>query len=208
MKKSCIIIGAAPCKTLEFLDSDLLKNAYIIAADGGYKTAMKFGLSVDAFVGDLDSNDISPNCADVLVLPREKDFGDVHTAVIKALDKGCDDFYLVGCSGGRADHYIANIYLLEMMHKKGVSAVLIDEHNEIRYIKNESIVIKTPKKYVSLLPLSEKIEDITFDGLKYPLSNATLYRDTPIGISNELIADEAIVSIGNGEALLIFSEDE
>lgn len=208
MKKSCIIIGAAPCKTISFLGDELIKKAYIIAADGGYKTAKRLGISVDAFVGDLDSNNISPDCSDVMVLPREKDFSDVHTAVIKALREGCNDFYLVGCSGGRADHYIANIYLLEMMHKNNVSAVLIDECNEIRYIENENTAVKTSKKYISLLPLDEKLEGVTLSGLKYPLDNAMLYRDTPIGISNELISNEATVSIKKGKALLIFSEDE
>lgn len=204
--KECIIVGAAPCNTLAFLGEELLQNAYVIAADGGYKTAKRFNLRIDAFVGDLDSNDISPDCADVTVLPREKDFGDVHTAALKALDLNCDTFYLVGCSGGRADHYIANISLLEMICKKGASAVLLDEHNEIRYIENKKVTVATKKKYVSLLPLDEKIEDVTLKGLKYPLNGATLYRDNPIGISNEVVEDSATVYI-KGKALLIFSED-
>lgn len=204
--KECIIIGAAPCNTLDFLSEELLLNSYIIAADGGYKTAKRFSVRVDAFVGDLDSNDFSPDCADITVLPREKDFGDVHTAVLKALDLNCDTFYLVGCSGGRADHYIANISLLEMISKKGANAVLLDEHNEIRYIENEKVTVATKKKYVSLLSLDEKIEDVTLNGLKYPLSGATLYRDNPIGISNEVVEESATVCI-KGRALLIFSED-
>ena len=207
-KKSCIIIGAAPCNTLAFLSEELLKNAFVIAADGGYETAKRLGISVDAFVGDCDSSGLKPDCDDVTYLPREKDFGDVHTAVCKALSLDCNDFYLVGCSGGRADHYLANIALLEMINENGAGAVLCDEHNEIYFLSDGKKEFAKRKKYISVLALDEKIKGVTLRGLKYPLENAEISRACPIGISNEWTEDVCEIDVLSGRALIIISEDE
>ncbi len=208
MKKCCVIIGAAPCDSLEFISSEILKNAFVIAADGGYKTAMAAGITVDAFVGDLDSNGIAPDCADTTILPCEKDFSDVHTAVNRAINDGYKELYLIGCTNGRADHYFANVALLEMIASSGAQGVLCDKCNRIRFVSAGTYQFPKAAKYFSLLALDEKITGVTLKGLKYPLDGATVYRDKPIGISNEWVADCATVEIEEGRALLIFSEDD
>ena len=207
-KKSCIIIGAAPCNTLAFLSEELLKEAFVIAADGGYETAKRLGIRVDAFVGDCDSSGLKPDCEDVTYLPREKDFGDVHTAVCKALALDCNNFYLVGCSGGRADHYLANIALLEMISESGAEGVLCDEHNEIYFLANSKKMFSKRKKYISLLAIDEKIDGVTLRGLKYSLENASVSRACPIGISNEWTEEFCEIEVLSGRALIIISEDE
>lgn len=206
--KSCVIIGAAPCEKLSFIDREILDNSFVIAADGGYATAMRENVSVDAFIGDFDSNNITPDCADVSVLPCEKDYTDVHTAVNRALEDGFEEIYLIGCSNGRADHYFANVALLELIAKNGASGILCDEHNTIRFISDGKFTFEKAAKYFSILPLDEKISGVTLKGLKYLLNDASIYRDNPIGISNEWVEDEAEIEIKKGRALLIFSKDE
>ena len=41
--------------------------------------------------------------------------------------------------------------------------------------------------YVSLLPLSERVDGVTTHGLRYPLSDATLTQGPARGLSNELL---------------------
>lgn len=56
---------------------------------------------------------------------------------------------------------------------------------------------------LSLIPLSEKVEGIFLEGLKYPLKNETLYRNLTRGISNEFIEYKAKIKIYSGTLLLI-----
>ena len=211
-KTSCIIIGAAPHTTLRFLENDLIARSMIIAADGGYLTAMREKIPIDFFVGDMDSAKTRPMDQEIpcMILPCEKDFSDVHTAVEYALSQGIREFYLVGCSGGRVDHYLANIALLERICCAGRDAILLDTQNAVRFLSPGTYSLpKNPKyQYLSLLALDEKVTGVTFSGLKYPLENAVLKRAMPIGISNEWTSNEAKISIAQGRALLIFSGDE
>ena len=206
--KSCVIIGASPCKNLDFLSEEIWENSFVYAADGGYSTAVANGISVDAFIGDLDSNGIAPQVDDVTILPCEKDYGDVHTAVNRALADGFKKIYLVGCTNGRADHYFANVALLELMYENGAQGIICDECNTIKFIAEGKYDAHKAGKYLSILPLDSKITGVTLKGLKYPLEDATLYREKPVGISNEWVEDVATIEIKKGRALLIFSEDE
>jgi len=206
--KTCIIIGASPGKKLDFLSADIYENAFVFAADGGYATAIANNIQVNAFVGDLDSNIKLPELSDVTVLPCEKDYSDVHTAVNRALSEGFERIFLLGCTNGRADHYFANVALLELIHKNGAEGIMLDECNEIRFIADGVYHFEQKRKYISLLALDEYISGVTLRGMKYPLENATIRRDEPIGISNEWIENLATVEIKKGRALVIFSEDD
>lgn len=206
--KTCVIIGASPCENLNFVDKEIWKNSFVIAADGGYATARNAGITVNAFIGDLDSNNVVPKCDDVTILPCEKDYTDVHTAVNRALDDGYKKILLIGCTNGRADHYFANVALLERIYRNGAEGVLVDKNNEIRFIAEGLHHLPRTKKYFSLLPLDEEITGVTLIGFKYLLDKATLYRDWPVGVSNEWARDIATVEIETGRALMIFSEDK
>ena len=134
----------------------------------------------------------------------------MHTAVEAALSKGLREIYLVGCSGGRADHYLANIALLERVANAGGKAALLDTHNAIYFLRPGSHTVRRDARfsYLSLLALDESVRGVTLSGLKYPLCNASLSRAVPIGISNEWITDKATISIAEGRALLILSGDD
>lgn len=206
--KSCVIIGASPCKNLYFLSEDIWKNSFVIAADGGYETAISNGIQVDAFIGDLDSNGEMPGISDVTVLPCEKDYTDVHTAVNRALEEGFDKIYLAGCTNGRADHYFANVALLELIHQNGAEGIVFDECNVIRFIREGRYEFKRAAKYFSIIPLDSELFGVTLKGLKYLLEDATLRREMPVAVSNEWIEDTAVIEIKKGRALLVFSEDK
>ena len=109
--KKCMIIGAAPIADGEIFKEFNPKNFFVICADGGYDTALKYKIKPDYIVGDFDSAKTKPNMThkNVKVLPVNKDVTDTFYAAHMALKLGYRDFIMVGCLGGnRADHTIAN----------------------------------------------------------------------------------------------------
>ena len=58
-----------------------------------------------------------------------------------------------------------------------------------------------------MIPFSEKVCGVTLRGLKYPLTDYTMGGFNSLGISNEIVADEATISFSSGELIVIESKD-
>ena len=93
---------------------------------------------------------------------------------------------------------------------------LVEEGKDKEYIDNGIRMINQPMtirkeeqygKYVSLIPFSEKVCGVTLRGLKYPLTDYTMGGFNSLGISNEIVSDEATISFSSGELIVIESKD-
>jgi thiamine pyrophosphokinase len=91
----------------------------------------------------------------------------------------------------------------------GVQVFLIDPRNRIRMIDRPIYLSKKEQfgAYVSLIPWAGPVTGLTLEGMKYPLENATLTGDTTRGISNEIAADMAHISLANGRLLVFETRD-
>jgi thiamine pyrophosphokinase len=186
----------------------------VVAADGGALKAVARGLRSDVVVGDGDS--LSPDRAaelratgiEVIVHPVEKDQSDTELAVGEALARGATTIVLIGAIGGhRFEHTVANLLLLSLPQLADVDARLVDGPTTARVIGHKgsgnAVISGSPTDYVSLLPLSGRVEGVTTRGLRYPLSDATLTQGPARGLSNELSASEAGVTTRSGRLAVI-----
>ena len=202
------------------LNSNFLKNFIknnninnVIAVDSGLELLDKNEISPNYIIGDFDSinkNILSKydNIAKVIKLNPEKDFSDTHMALKLAIELKSDSIYILGAMGKRIDHALANIHILKEALENNIECKILDENNEIELITiGEKKLRNIEYKYVSLIPLTTKVEGVTLTGFKYPLNNATLEIGHSIGISNELIAKEATINLKLGILILIKSKD-
>ena len=58
---------------------------------------------------------------------------------------------------------------------------------------------------LSVLSLTDKSEGVTVSGVKYPLQNAVLTSDFPLGISNEWTAPQTFIEVKKGVLAVIIS---
>lgn len=213
MNKTLIITGGTINE--QFLANELVSSNYetIIAVDKGLETAKNLNLKVNYIIGDFDS--VNTNIleeyidkAKIYKLNPEKDYTDTHMALKMAIELKSDDITIIGWSGTRIDHLMANIQIIKEALEKNVKCILKNEKNEVELINKETKIIKNNKfKYISLIPLTTKVQDITLEGFKYSLKNATLKIGESIGISNEIIKNEAKIYIKRGILILIKSID-
>jgi thiamine pyrophosphokinase len=92
--------------------------AIIVAADSGLGGAEAAGVRPDWIMGDMDSLDDPGRLENypperILVYPRDKDYTDTELAFSFLVEKGCDEIWLIGGGGGRADHFFALRSLFE-----------------------------------------------------------------------------------------------
>ncbi len=210
-KEKCVIISSGDCMTSDV--TEIVSNALIVCADGGIDNALKMGITPHVLIGDGDSmcRETNVKVNYLVSLPTEKDVTDTTACIEYAVGVGCKEIYLLCCSGGRADHMISNIFTLEYLYNRNIKAIFCDDFNEIQIIGSGiHFIDRSDKyKYLSIIPLDIFVEGVTLKGLKYPLYDYTLCRESSsLGVSNEFVSQSAEISISNGRCLLIRSRDK
>ena len=203
--KVCAVIGAAP-----ITDGSVFKGIndgdYVICADGGMDSALKYGIKPDLIVGDFDSAESDvPKGTETIRLKTEKDDTDMLAAVMEGLRRGYRNFILFGALGGlRFDHSFANLCVLQYLNKNGCKAIILDEKCRVFLINDGRLILSKVKgKTVSVYPFGCQSCTVSYIGLKYPLTRAVLTSDNPRGTSNIIISDVAQITVHIGNALII-----
>lgn len=178
-----------------------------ICADAGVRLAQALGMTPDWIVGDFDSLGEIPERSDVAVYPAEKDDTDLILAAKYALSKDCTELIFYGALGGRLDHTIANLQMLRMLADAGARGILVDDRHWVTLQRGGKVRYPRREGYFSLFSLTETCEDVTLEGVAYPLVHGTLSGTFPLGVSNEIIAEEAVVTVGKGDLLVVFARD-
>ncbi len=183
----------------------------VIAADSGLANARALGIEPAVIVGDYDSLGHAPDVADgveVITVPTEKDVTDTQLAVELALRRGARELAVVGGLGGRLDHTLSNLAILEDALGKGVRATIADGQSRVRLLRNDSTILpRSGYTYVSLLALDPLCKGVEIEGVKYPLKGARLSRSFGYAVSNEITGNCCFISVRKGTLLVVESRD-
>lgn len=212
------LIVSGGMATDQFVSDTIKKGGFdvVMAADSGMDFLYRTGILPDIIVGDFDSVDSQVldhfrqhEHIEICALNPEKDDTDTEHAIREAIRRGADDVTIIGGTGTRIDHVLGNIWLLGIGLEEGIKMQILDEHNRIRMVDKPIVLRKKEQygKYLSLVPFSEKVTGVTLRGLKYLLSDFTMGGFNSLGISNEIVDEEASIDFSEGQLLLIESKD-
>ncbi len=204
---------------LEYLKQN--KRDLLIAADSGMDFLYRNAIMPDVIAGDFDSvNDKAldffsgesekVSCVpEIIRLNPVKDDTDTEFVIREAIRRGATEITLLGATGTRLDHVLANVYLLGIGFEENVQIQMVDAHNRIRMISGEVVLKKTETfgKYISLLPVAGMVKGVSLKGFKYPLENVDMQVFSSLGISNEILEEEACIQVKEGYLILIESQD-
>lgn len=225
---------------LYFLKKNIEKagreNIRLIAADRGLEFFLDYLILPDVVIGDFDSlsedgknflemqsEDIpyggmlewklqkgEGKVVEVVRLRPEKDDSDTQSAMNYAIQNGAKEIVILGVTGNRVDHLMANFGLLILAQKQDTEVALADRYNYMKLIPSGTILKKAEQfgKYVSFFPLGGDVTGLTLEGFKYPLDK---YHLTTAGsgltVSNEISEEYAKVTYESGTLLMIMSRD-
>ncbi len=202
---TCYIIGAG---CFYGLDEYPQSGDLVIAADGGLVHLNALGNTPDLVIGDMDSLGYAPDHPHVMLLPVEKDVTDTEAALQEGLNRGCTQFHLYGCTGGRPDHTLSNIQMLHFLALQGAQGYLHDETTIMTVIHNSDFSLPPGGSgYLSVLSLEPESRGVTLSGLKYPLKNASITHHQSLGISNELTGAPCRIAVEEGTLLVIWPRE-
>ena len=203
MKKLCAIIsGGEPDDLTGIHEAD-----FIIACDRGYAYAKEAGIRPDLLMGDFDSyRGALDKSVPVLDLPVEKDDTDTMAAIRYAVQEDYSEIVLYCALGGRLDHLLGNVQSAVFAVERGCRVHIIDTDNLLYFFTDGALTLPPREGWsLSLLSLTDRCENVSVTGVKYPLRDATLTNGFPIGVSNEW-RGEAQISVGGGVLLVVMSK--
>jgi thiamine pyrophosphokinase len=194
-------------------DADLLRFAdLVIAVDGGARWLSAHAVRPHIVVGDLDSLDqpsieqLQASGTRVSRHPVKKDASDTELAVEAAVSAGADRIVVLGAFGGsRLDHELANVLLLVDPAFAPVDIELRRGGTLVRAVTGTGRLMLQAAVggTVTLLPLGGEAVGVTTRGLRYALDDESLATGRSRGLSNEVSALPASVSLRGGSLLVI-----
>ena len=213
----CILVCAGDFVPVEIERED---GDLVIAVDAGLLHLEQIGMLPDMMVGDFDSLPAQGRATlesyererpqSVVRLPLAKDDTDTMAAVKAGLARGYRRFYLYAALGGRLDHVLANLQTLVYLKAHGAAGYLMDAACMAMVVENETVRFHQGMRGIfSLFSLDREIRGVTLRGLRFPLEEATVTNDFPVGVSNQFLPDEqAVVTVREGRALVIVTFEE
>ncbi|MBR5337457.1 MAG: thiamine diphosphokinase [Lachnospiraceae bacterium] len=221
-KRDIIIVTGGSIDNLfayRFLNK--FENPYIIGVDRGLLFLKSAEVTPNEIMGDMDSVDheeikVFMENKDIIkrTFSSVKDETDTQLAISRAtnLVEGNASFgevHIIGGTGTRLDHVLAGIHGLTYAFDRGVNVYMYDPNNKIYLAPREYTIARTSQygKYVSFLPVSEKVESLTLTGFRYNLKRYTLFIQKSLATSNMIVEEMATVKYRSGYLLAIESLD-
>lgn len=185
-------------------------DARVIAADGGARQALYFGLTIHTLIGDMDSLDehelalLSRSVEDIRRYPAEKNETDLELALLFAASAGASQVRIISAIGDRLDQTLANVYLLALPQLTNLDVRIVAGRQEcwLAY-PGEEVIQGAAGDTVSLIPVGGSAMGVRTENLYYPLHNEVLSLGPARGISNIMQSGTARVWLEKGNLLVI-----
>ncbi len=213
-KAKALLLGNGDPPPKELFLREAKSADIFICADGAAEFALKNGVWPTMAVGDFDSLDadvltsLAEHGVQIETHPAEKDDTDMQLAAECALKLGATRVVLLGGTGKRLDHTLGNMQVLAFLKQAGVSAEMTDAYVSVRLVKDERVAIAGEAGgEFSLVPMGENVIIRDLSGVKYPLSNYRLVQARPLGISNVLLKEKAVLEAEGCVAVILVANE-
>jgi thiamine pyrophosphokinase len=211
------ILGGGPVDLLPELNNYNENDCIWVGADRGVFTLLNKGIQPVIAFGDFDSvsdselQKIEKYVKQLEKFKPEKNETDMELALNWALVQKPEQIRIFGASGGRLDHFLANVQLLIKPVLAGTKTeIFLIDRNNVIFVKGPGkfqVKAASDKKYISFIPFSLQITGLTLEGFKYPLKDCHISVGSTLCISNELIGDYGTFSFSKGILIVVRSSD-
>lgn len=181
----------------------------VMAVDAGFAYLDELGVKPDLAIGDFDSLGYVPKARRVSRHPAHKDASDLELALQRAASREDDHLYIYGALGRRLDHTVANLQLFAYYAELGFDITVIDMNSALRVLVGPDAfeLPRLESGIVSVFSATDRAIGVSERGLEYSLDDAELTNRTSLGLSNELIGQEAVISVAEGTLYVFYPLD-
>ena len=194
-----------------------IKNVnLVIAADSGLHTATNLGLTVDVVIGDMDSvnakalTDADSQGTKIIRHDTDKNFTDLHAALLYAAEHGAQKMIVVTAGGGRLDHQFGVIAAMFDPRLGQIQVEALWDNSEIFALQGPTSCDFSAEleDIVGLQAFGAVAAGISTTGLRWKLNNESLFSHETRGVSNQATQTRVAVSVLTGQLLVIHQMKE
>ena len=208
--------GLAPSDSTLHAVNKIEQVELVFAADSGLHIAQKLGLHVDAIIGDMDSVDVNALAeaksrgTKIIQHDRDKNFTDLHSALLYAAECGTKKIVVVTAGGGRLDHQLGVVAAMFDPQLRQTQVEAIWDNSEIFALQGPASCEFSAEveDIVGLQAFSASAIGISTTGLRWQLHNEQLANHETRGVSNEATEKRITVSLVSGQLLVIHQMKE
>ena len=180
----------------------ILKEAkHIVCLDGAVNKLTENHLNPNIIIGDMDSisSKLREKYSDIIIEKKSQDENDLRKA-LKWLDqRRYSHITILGATGLRDDHSIANIFsIIDQNFKFEVK--IVTDYGIFQIVKNKTEINSFKGQPVSLFATKKNIK-ITTSRLKYNIKSSSL-SNLYYGTLNESLSDSFTVACNGGNVLV------
>ena len=173
----------------------------IICCDGAVNHLVKNGMEPHYILGDMDSIEYSLKKKykeQVIELP-EQDQNDLRKTIEWVKNKGVKKTIILGATGKRDDHSLANIFTL-LQYPTPLEITIYSNHGIFSVVQGEQKFDSFKGQKISLFSTDSNIE-VTSNNLKYNLNNKML-TNLYCGSLNDSVDESFTLTISHGRILV------
>lgn len=180
---------------------EILKSAKtIICTDGSANSLIQFGIEPQIIIGDLDSLKIDKNLfTGTLIHEPNQNNTDFEKALVWALENYVSDLNILGSTGLREDHSLANYFIFSEYSSK-MNLKLVTNHFTITCHDGTRTFESKRGHIVSIFAIFPQTV-VSTQFLKYPLLNSVLNPSCRT-ISNKSLASQ--FQVESNKPILVF----
>ena len=179
----------------------LQDSGTIICCDGAANHLVKNRMEPNYILGDMDSIDDSLKNKykeQVIELPDQNE-NDLRKAIQWVEDKGVKKTAILGATGKRDDHSLANIFTL-LQYPTPLEITMYSNYGIFSVVQSEKIFDSFTGQQISLFSTDSTIE-VTSNNLKYNLNNKML-TNLYYGSLNESLDESFTLTLSHGRILV------
>ena len=173
----------------------------IICCDGAINHLVENGMEPNYILGDMDSidNSLKNKYKEQVIELPEQDQNDLRKAIKWVENKGVKKLVILGATGKRDDHSLANIFTL-LQYPTPLEITMYSNYGIFSVVQSEKIFDSFTGQQISLFSTDSTIE-VTSNNLKYNFNNKML-TNIYYGSLNESLDESFTLTLSHGRILV------
>lgn len=179
----------------------LQRAHFIVCCDGALDKLLSIGVQPNVVIGDCDSlsDEARAKFKDIIIEDPDEECNDLQKALKYCIKQQLGSVAVLGASGLRDDHQLANLSILNM-YAEQMDLIMVSNYGLFSFISEDTTFASNPGQEVSVFNFDGKAE-FSFSGLQYPVHKR---RFTQLweGSLNKALGDSFTIAIKNGRGVV------
>ena len=198
---STVIVGngEAPQGRIPLL---FLQHArFIVCCDGALDKLLQIGIKPNIVIGDCDSisEEKRQQFQDIIIEDKDEECNDLQKALKYCLRQQFGPVAVLGASGLRDDHQLANLSILNM-YAEQLDLVMVSNYGIFSFIDKGTTFTSIPGQEVSVFSFDGQAV-FSFEGLQYPVHNRR-FSQLWEGSLNKALGERFTIKVSNGRGIV------